>query len=81
MGNTIKAIIKNIARKVSDSSYNKEEKKMQNKTYEQVGKEIKKAKKNGEYFDASKRYENKYKRNMRTVDQKKIRRDKFIDDI
>lgn len=79
--NPFKPLLKLGARKLSDSSYNKEERKVQNKTYEQVGKEIKKAKRNGEFFDASKAYQNKYARNMRPVDQKKVRRDKFIDEI
>lgn len=81
MWNPIKPFLKLGARKMSDNSYNKEERKVQNKTYQQVGKQIKSAKKNGEYFDASKAYQNKYARNMRPVDQKKARRDKFIDEI
>ncbi|MBQ7917432.1 MAG: hypothetical protein IJ310_01295 [Clostridia bacterium] len=79
--NPIKAILKLGARKISDASYNKEERKVQNSTYAQVGKKIKRAQKQGQYFDASKEYQNTYKRNMRPVDQKKIRRDKFIDEI
>ena len=64
MGNLIKAIFKNFARQASDSSYNKKEKKVQNQTYKQVGKEIEKAQKEGRYFNPSKRYEKKYQRNM-----------------
>lgn len=74
-------MLKLFARKASDKSYNKEEQKVQSKTYRQVGKQIKSAKKKGEYFDASKAYQNKYTRNIRPVDQKKTRRDKFIDEI
>ena len=53
--NPLKAILKLGARKVSDASYNKEEKKVQRSTYTQVGKDIKRAKKNGMHIDAKKR--------------------------
>ncbi len=79
--NPIKPLIKLGARKISDSRYNKEERKVQSRTYFEIGKQIKSARKKGEYFDASKAYQNKYARNMRPVDQKKARRDKFIDEI
>ena len=79
--NPLKAVFKLGARKASDASYNKEEKKVQKATYAQVGKDIKRAKKSGKRIDANKQYQSRYNRNMRTVDQKKTRRDKFIDDL
>lgn len=81
MWNILKPFLKLGARKLSDNYYNKEEIKVQNKTYKQIGKKIKSAKKRGKYFDATQAYQNKYARNMRHVDQKKIRHDKFIDEI
>lgn len=81
MWNPLTSILKFGARKISDSSYNKEEKKVQSKTYAQVGKQLRDAKSKGKRINASEAYQNKYDRNMRPVNQKKTRRDKFIDEI
>lgn len=79
--NLIKAPIKWCARKLSDNRYNKDLKANQQKAYDKTGKQLEKAKKQGKYINGSELYNHNLANSMRIPNQKKRRRDKFIDEI
>lgn len=76
-----KACGKFAARKASNGLYHSAEKKAQKQAYRQTGKQIKNAKKQGDYIDGSKTYQKNYEKAMRKPNENKTLRDKFIDDI
>ena len=77
----VKAVAKLGARKASDNKYNKERRQAQQNSYDKVGQEMKAAKKQGKRIDGSSRYQQTFDNKMIKIDQKKTRRDKFIDEF
>lgn len=79
--NLFKASIKLGARKISDNSYNRDVAISREKAYKKTGKQIRFARRSGRFIDGSKAYNTNLANSMILPNQRKARRDKFIDEI
>lgn len=77
----IKAPAKYGMRVISDHIYNNALRQGREKAFAQTGKQIEKAKRQGRYIDGSGKYYRNLANNMRIPDQRKLRRDKFINEL
>ncbi len=76
-----KAVAKHILRKSNESHTEKELKNAPDKAYKMTGKEIDKAKKNGNFINGKQRYKDNKKKIQNDILKKSKDRDKFIDDL
>ena len=77
----IKAFCHDLLRRGNNIAYHQEQEQAKTDAYKKTSGEIKKAKKDGTYINAKKRYQTHLKKNLQRAEENKVRRDKFIDDI
>lgn len=76
-----KAVSKLVARSTNDAIRNRQMKSLQEKTYEQTGKELRQAKKQGRFVNGAKLYQKNLATNKEKIEQQHNRHDKFIGDL
>ncbi len=76
-----KAIGKFALRSANNAAHHNDQKRAHNEAYSQTGKELKRAKCNGLYINASALYRKKYNAAIKKADEKHDLRNKFIDDL
>ncbi len=76
-----KAFLKHKARNEIDRSCDREIQQVKKDNYLKNGREMKKAKRQGKFFDGSKELSRKNSESIRKIENKRSNRKKFIDDL
>lgn len=67
--------------KASQDKFNRDKKKAQQTAYDNVGKKMRRAKKNNQYIDGSREYHKEHRKEIKKAKDKKDVRDHFINKL